>query len=94
MQEQSLFEGTDLQYSTSYFFVQFLHPCKAEGYREVSRTLRMIGREWIQKRIKAIENKEAVPNDILTRTLKLACKYTCNFVSTNLRTHMHKYTHS
>ncbi|KAL5471054.1 hypothetical protein EMCRGX_G029129 [Ephydatia muelleri] len=55
-------------------FFKFLHPFKAEGYREVSRTLRMIGREWIQKRIKAIENKETVPNDVLTRTLKLASK--------------------
>eukprot|EP00731_Ephydatia_muelleri_P020939 Em0013g666a len=34
----------------------------------------MIGREWIQRRIKAIENKETVPNDVLTRTLKLASK--------------------
>lgn len=52
-----------------------MHPNKVKGYREVVRTLRMIGREWIQKRIDAMEKKERVPNDVLTRTIELASKF-------------------
>lgn len=54
---------------------QYMHPTKTERYREALRALRMVGNDCIQKRIKAMENGQDVPDDILTRSLKLACKY-------------------
>ena len=58
---------------TSY--VKYVHPFEVEGYREVMRALRMIGKDCIKKRIRMIENSEQVPNDILTQILQLACKH-------------------
>ena len=52
-----------------------MHPNEVKGYREAARTLRMIGREWIQKRIDAMEREEKVPNDVLTRTIELASTF-------------------
>ena len=56
-------------------FLQYLHRSKTQAYREVAKKLRMIGRECIEQRKKALEMGKEVPNDILTHTLRLACKY-------------------
>ena len=45
-----------------------------EGYRETVRALRAIGRDCIQKRIKALKEGVEVPHDILTCILKTASK--------------------
>ena len=54
---------------------QYLHPFEAEGYRETIRALRMIGRDCIMKRIKAVEDGEPIPRDILSSMLQLACEF-------------------
>ena len=54
--------------------MQYLHPYVMEGYREAVRALRAIGRDCIQKRIKALEEGQTVPHDILTCILKTASK--------------------
>jgi hypothetical protein len=54
--------------------IQYLHPYVMEGYREAARALRAIGRDCIQKRIKALEEGQTVPHDILTCILKTASK--------------------
>jgi len=51
-----------------------LHPNKVEGYREAARAIRTIGRDCIQKRIRAIENGEEVPDDILSHILQITGK--------------------
>ena len=43
-----------------------------EGYREVVRALRAIGRDCIQRRIQALEGGQTVPRDVLTCILKTA----------------------
>lgn len=55
-----------------YPWFQYLHPYEAEGYREVIRALRMIGRDCIKTRIQMVETGEQVPNDILTHILQMA----------------------
>ena len=55
--------------------MQYLHPYVLEGYREAVRALRAIGRDCIQKRIKALEEGQMVPHDILTCILKTASKW-------------------
>ena len=64
---------------TYYPSLQYFHPLEAEGYREVMRALRLIGRDCIKKRIAMIESGEQVPNDILTQILQMACEYTITF---------------
>ena len=56
----------------SFIFPQFMHPYQAEHYREVARALRVIGRNCIQSRVKALENGEEIPLDILSHILKMA----------------------
>ena len=56
------------------FALQFLHPLETRKYHKVVSTLRMIGRECISKRIKALDNGEEVPLDILSHILKVASK--------------------
>lgn len=51
-----------------------MHPNKVEGYREAARAIRTIGRDCIQKRIRAIENGEDVPDDILSHILQITGK--------------------
>ena len=53
-------------------FLQILHPHLTEGYRETVRGIRQIGRKCILQRLKAIFNKEEVPNDILTQIVRVA----------------------
>ena len=38
----------------------------------------MIGKECIEKRLKAIDNEEETPNDVLTQILKASCKNVYN----------------
>ena len=52
--------------------MQLLHPHVTEGYRETVRAIRQIGKECIVRRIKAIDNNEEVPNDILTQIIRVA----------------------
>ena len=56
------------------FALQFFHPFETKHYHEVVSTLRMIGRECISKRIKALDNGDEVPLDILSHILKVASK--------------------
>eukprot|EP00731_Ephydatia_muelleri_P008733 Em0004g1071a len=49
-----------------------LHPFETRSYRETIRAMRSIGRECIRKRIRALDNGEDVPDDILTSILKVA----------------------
>eukprot|EP00731_Ephydatia_muelleri_P008181 Em0004g519a len=67
---QYVFVG--VQKSLNNPLYKYFHPYEAEGYREAIRALRSIGRECIQMRIKALDNGEEVPNDILTCILKVA----------------------
>ena len=66
-------------------FVQYFHPFEAEGYREVMRALRLIGRDCIKKRIAMIESGEQVPKDILTQILRMACEYAITFCVHSLK---------
>jgi hypothetical protein len=50
-----------------------------EDHREAARALRAIGRDCIQKRIKALEEGQTVPHDILTCILKTASEYQPHF---------------
>ena len=45
-----------------------------KGYRETIRAVRMIGRDCIMKRIKAVEDGEEIPRDILSSILQIACE--------------------
>ena len=54
---------------------QYFHPFEAKGYRKAVRPLSTIGNKCIVKRIKALDNGEEVPNDILTHILKVASKW-------------------
>ena len=54
--------------------MQFFHPFEVKGYQKAARALRTIGRNCIQKRIKALDNGEEVPRDILSYILKVASK--------------------
>lgn len=61
---------------------QYVHPFEARSYRETVRAIRSIGRDCIRKRIRAFENHEDLPNDILTNILKVACKSLCTLLYT------------
>ncbi|KAL5497028.1 hypothetical protein EMCRGX_G013421 [Ephydatia muelleri] len=52
--------------------VKYLHPFETRSYRETIRAMRSIGRECIRKRIRAFDNGEDLPDDILTSILKVA----------------------
>ena len=43
-----------------------------EGYCETVRAIRQIGKDCIVRRIKAIDNNEEVPSDILTQIIRVA----------------------
>ncbi|KAL5489556.1 hypothetical protein EMCRGX_G018662 [Ephydatia muelleri] len=47
-----------------------VHPQEAEMYHEAILAMRRIGRDCIEKRIKAVTSGEEVPNDILTQILQ------------------------
>ncbi|KAL5473710.1 hypothetical protein EMCRGX_G028238 [Ephydatia muelleri] len=47
-----------------------LHPKETEMYHEAVGAMRTIGRDCIEKRIKAVTSGEEVPNDILTQILQ------------------------
>ncbi|KAL5473722.1 hypothetical protein EMCRGX_G028256 [Ephydatia muelleri] len=47
-----------------------LHPRETETFREAVTAMRTIGRDCIEKRIKAVTSGEEVPNDILTQILQ------------------------
>eukprot|EP00731_Ephydatia_muelleri_P028736 Em0020g380a len=47
-----------------------LHPKETEMYHEAVGAMRRIGRDCIEKRIKAVTSGEEVPNDILTQILQ------------------------
>ena len=56
-----------------YHTVQLLHPHETEMYRESVAGLRRIGRDCIEKRIKAVTSGGEVPHDILTQILQISC---------------------
>eukprot|EP00731_Ephydatia_muelleri_P028755 Em0020g399a len=49
---------------------ELLYPHETETYREAVTAMRRIGRDCIEKRIKAVTSGEEVPNDILTQILQ------------------------
>ena len=53
---------------------QILHPFETERYCKAVRTLREIGKECIQKRIKEVNDGREVPNDILSFMLQSASR--------------------
>ena len=53
---------------------QYLFPWHGRKYAKSEKTLRAVGRNCIEERIKALENKEDVPQDILMRMLRLLRK--------------------
>ena len=57
--------------------LQLFHPFATEGYRESIRAMRRIGQDCITRRFKAIADKEAVPNDILTQIVRAASSDAC-----------------
>ncbi|KAL5471204.1 hypothetical protein EMCRGX_G029293 [Ephydatia muelleri] len=50
-----------------------LHPLEARVYRECAASMGRIGRDCIEKRIKAVTTGGEVPNDILTQILQISC---------------------
>ena len=50
-------------------------PFRARKYTSTARQLREIGRYCVMKRIKAINNNEEVPRDILTNILSLTREF-------------------
>ncbi len=72
--------------------IQYLHPFEVKGYKETVRALRMIGRDCIMKRIKAVEAGEQIPRDILSSILQVACQCIhllciyCTLLPSNLST--------
>ena len=42
-----------------------------EGYREAARAVRALGYKCIEKRIRAIQKGEEIPNDILSQILQI-----------------------
>ncbi|KAL5497025.1 hypothetical protein EMCRGX_G013418 [Ephydatia muelleri] len=66
-------KGTSiLPYMMPSLPLQYLHPFETRSYRETIRAMRSIGRECIRKRIRAFDNGEDLPDDILTSILKVA----------------------
>ncbi|KAL5493499.1 hypothetical protein EMCRGX_G014690 [Ephydatia muelleri] len=59
-----------IQMSYLYPFFKFFHPFEAQHFREVAKTLRTIGSNCIEARIKALDNSESVPLDILSHILR------------------------
>lgn len=57
------------------FSLQYLHPFEVEGYRETIRAIRCIGRDCIQKRIKAMEYGEPPCNDILAHIIEVISEW-------------------
>lgn len=55
--------------------MQYLHPFEVEGYRETIRAIRCIGRDCIQKRIKAMEYGEPLCNDILAHIIEVISEW-------------------
>ena len=57
--------------------LQLLYPKEIGTYREAVDAMRRIGRDCIEKRIKAVTSGEEVPNDILTQILQTSsgCGY-------------------
>ena len=53
--------------------LQLLHLLEARVYRECAASMRRIGRDCIEKRIKAVATGGEVPNDILTQILQISC---------------------
>ena len=52
---------------------------EVRDFKRIARFVRKIGRDKIMERIKAMENNEHVPNDILTSILEgFSNKYTAN----------------
>lgn len=52
--------------------LQYLHPFEAKGYQEAARAMRMIGRDCIQRGIKAVESGQKVPHGVLSQILQSA----------------------
>ena len=59
---------------TILLLTQYTHPNETESYRETARAIRMIGKDCIERRIRATENGEKVPNDVLSRILERTSK--------------------
>ena len=57
------------------WLLQYLHPFEVKSYQETIRAMRMIGRDCIMKRIRAVEAGDQIPRDILSSILQVACEY-------------------
>ncbi|KAL5473738.1 hypothetical protein EMCRGX_G028273 [Ephydatia muelleri] len=65
------FKGIQKSFMTTFpSLFPLLHPKETEMYHEAVGAMRRIGRDCIEKRIKAVTSGEEVPNDILTQTLQ------------------------
>lgn len=49
--------------------LQYLYPFEIEGYRESTRAIRVIGRDCIQRKIKAMKHGEPPCNNILAHII-------------------------
>ncbi|XP_064405688.1 cholesterol 24-hydroxylase-like isoform X2 [Halichondria panicea] len=65
------FKGAQRAFNGGPFF-KYLHPFEVKSYQETIRALRMIGRDCIMKRIRAVEAGEQIPRDILSSILQVA----------------------
>ncbi|KAL5473747.1 hypothetical protein EMCRGX_G028291 [Ephydatia muelleri] len=65
------FKGVQKSFITTFpSLFPLLHPKETEMYHEAVGAMRRIGRDCIEKRIKAVTSGEEVPNDILTQILQ------------------------
>ncbi|XP_064405692.1 cholesterol 24-hydroxylase-like [Halichondria panicea] len=65
------FEGLQKSFDGGLAYA-YLHPFEVRGYKEAIRALRMIGRDCVMKRIRAVEAGEQIPRDILSSILQVA----------------------
>lgn len=55
--------------------LQYLHPFEIEGYRESTRAIRVIGRDCIQRKIKAMKHGEPPCNNILAHIIEVISEW-------------------
>ena len=68
-----------------------MHPIETESYRETARAIRIIRKDCIERRIRAIKTGEQVPNDILSHILERTSK---KLVSVAYRMYMYVVSHA
>ena len=55
--------------------LQYLYPFEVAGYRETTRAIRVIGRDCIQRQIRAMEIGESSCNNILAHIIGLISEW-------------------